>query len=98
MSRSTLYRTLALTGDRGRPMRLEYYLLIDDAYYDGGSLEVYGVELRRYSPDREEPEIARVRGITPLGSRIFDILQHLCDGTVTPVGLWEAMDSLLARG
>ncbi len=96
MSRRTLFRCVMVEGER--PMRLEYYLLTDDALFDGGSLEVYGVEILCYRPGVRRPEIARLRGITPLGRRILDILQKLCDGTVTPSALREVMDSILARG
>ena len=96
MSRRTLYRCVMSEGPE--PLRLEYYLLTDDALFDGGSLEVYGVEILLYRPGVRRPEIARVRGITPLGSRILEILRQLCDGTVTPSALREVMDSILARG
>ncbi len=97
MTRRTLFRTLALQSEQGQSMRLEYYLLTDAAHFDGGSLEVYGAEILLYRPDRRKPEAARVRGVTPLGSRILRILQALCDGAVTPVGLPEVMEELLAR-
>ena len=74
------------------------YLLTDDALFDGGSLEVYGVEILLYRSGVQKPEIARLRGITPLGRRILDILQQLSDGAVTPSALGEVMDSILARG
>ena len=96
MSRRTLFRCVMLTDDRSEPMRLEYYLLTDDALFDGGSLEVYGVEILLYRPGVRKPEIARLRGITPLGARILDILQQLCDGAVTPSGLREVMETILA--
>ena len=95
MTRRTLFRTLAVKSSQGPPMRLEYYLLTDPANYDGGSLEVYGAEILLYRPDRKMPVIARARGITPIGSRILGILQRLCDGAVTPVGLKEVMEELL---
>ena len=98
MSRRTLFRCVMLTDDKNDPLRLEYYLLTDDALFDGGSLEVYGVELLLYRPGVRKPEIARLRGITPLGRRILDILQQLSDGAVTPSALREVMDSILARG
>ena len=98
MSRRTLFRCVMLQDERGEPMRLEYYLLTDDALFDGGSLEVYGVEILCYRAGVRRPEIARLRGITPLGGRIMDILDRLCSGTVTPSSLREVMDSLLARG
>ena len=96
MSRRTLYRCVMLRDDRAAPMRLEYYLLTDDAAFDGGSLEVYGVEILLYRSGVQKPEIARLRGITPLGRRILDILQQLSDGAVTPSALGEVMDSILA--
>lgn len=95
MTRRTLFRTLAVNSTQGPPMRLEYYLLTDPANYDGGSLEVHGVEILLYRPDRKLPEIARARGITPIGSRILGILQCLCDGAVTPTALKEVMEELL---
>jgi len=98
MTRRTLYRTLAVTPPQGQPMRLEYYLLTDPARFDGGSMEVYGAEILLYRPDRKMPEIARARGITPIGSRILSILQSLCDGAVTPVALKEVMEELLIKG
>lgn len=98
MTRRTLFRTLAVTPPQGQPMRLEYYLLTDPAHFDGGSLEVYGAEILLYRSDRKMPEIARARGVTPIGSRILRILQQLCDGAVTPVGLPEVMEELLAKG
>ncbi len=98
MSRRTLFRCVMLTDERSAPMRLEYYLLTDDALFDGGSLEVYGVEILCYRDGMRKPEIARIRGITPLGGRIMDILGQLCRGTVTPSALREVMDSILARG
>ncbi len=98
MTRRTLFRTLAVTRPEGLPMRLEYYLLTDPANYDGGGLEVYGAEIILYRPDQKKPEIARVRGVTPIGSRILGILQSLCDGAVTPVGLKEVMEELLIKG
>ena len=96
MSRRTLYRCVMLSSQEGDPLRLEYYLLTDDAHFDGGYLEVYGVEILLYRPGVRKPEIARVRGITPLGGRILYILQQLCDNAVTPVSLKEVMDSILA--
>ena len=96
MSRRTLFRCVMLTDDLAEPLRLEYYLLTDDAHFDGGYLEVYGVEILLYRPGVRKPEIARVRGITPLGGRILYILQQLCDNAVTPVALKEVMDSILA--
>ena len=98
MSRRTLFRCVMPEGDFPGPLRLEYYLLTDDALFDGGSLEVYGVEILLYRPGVRKPEIARLRGITPLGAQIMDILQQLCDGAVTPSCLREVMDSILARG
>ena len=98
MSRRTLYRCVMLRDDRAAPMRLEYYLLTDDAAFDGGSLEVYGVEILLYRPGVRRPEIARIRGITPLGGRILEILGALCRGTVTPAALGAVMDSILAKG
>lgn len=95
MTRRTLFRTLSVTPPEGPSMRLEYYLLTDPANYDGGSLEVHGVEILLYRPDRKMPEIARARGITPIGSRILSILQSLCDGVVTPMALKEVMEELL---
>ncbi len=95
MTYRTLFRTVEAIPDDGAVLRLEYYLLTDHAHFDGGSLEVYGVEILLYRPDRRKPEIARVRGITPLGSRILRILQCLCDNTVTPGGLNEAMETVL---
>ena len=97
MSRRTLFRCVMPEGYFPGPLRLEYYLLTDDALFDGGSLEVYGVELLLYRPGMRKPEIARLRGITPLGRRILDILQQLSDA-VTPSALREVMDSILARG
>ena len=96
MSRRTLYRCVMLRDDRAAPMRLEYYLLTDDAAFDGGSLEVYGVEILLYRPGVRKPEIARVRGVTPMGGRILHVLQQLSDNAVTPVCLKEVMDSILA--
>ena len=96
MSRRTLFRCVMLTAQEGDPLRLEYYLLTDDAHFDGGYLEVYGVEILLYRPGVRKPEIARVRGVTPLGGRILYILQQLCDNAVTPVSLKEVMDSILA--
>ena len=98
MSRRTLYRCVMLSSQAGDPLRLEYYLLTDDAHFDGGYLEVYGVEILLYRSGVQKPEIARLRGITPLGRRILDILQQLSDGAVTPSALGEVMDSILARG
>ena len=96
MSRRTLFRCVMLTAQEGAPLRLEYYLLTDDAHFDGGYLEVYGVEILLYRPGVRKPEIARVRGVTPLGGRILYILQQLCDNAVTPISLKEVMDSILA--
>lgn len=96
MSQRTLFRCVMLDDAHTEPMRLEYYLLTDDARFDGGSLEVYGVEIVLYRPGVRRPEIAGIRGITPLGGRILAILQRLCDGTVTPIGLREVMDTILA--
>ena len=45
MSRRTLYRCVMLSSQAGDPLRLEYYLLTDDAHFDGGYLEVYGAEI-----------------------------------------------------
>ncbi len=98
MSRRTLYRCVMLSSQAGDPLRLEYYLLTDDAHFDGGYLEVYGVELLLYRPGVRKPEIARVRGITPMGGRILYILQQLSDNAVTPVCLKEVLDSILAGG
>ena len=98
MSRRTLFRCVMLTDDLAEPLRLEYYLLTDDALFDGGSLEVYGVEILLYRSGVQKPEIARIRGITPLGGRILEILGALCRGTVTPAALGEVMDSILAKG
>ena len=96
MSRRTLYRCVMLSSQAGDPLRLEYYLLTDDAHFDGGYLEVYGVEILLYRPGVRKPEIARARGITPMGGRILHILQQLSDNAVTPVCLKEVMDSILA--
>ena len=96
MSRRTLYRCVMLSSQEGDPLRLEYYLLTDDAHFDGGYLEVYDVEILLYRPGVRKPEIARVRGVTPMGGRILYILQQLCDNAVTPVSLKEVMDSILA--
>lgn len=98
MTRRTLFRALVLTPPQGQPMRLEYYLLTDPAQFDGGCLEVYGAEILLYRPDRKSPEIARARGLTPIGSRILSILQSLCDGAVTPVGMKDVMEELLIKG
>ena len=96
MSRRTLYRCVMLSSQAGDPLRLEYYLLTDDAHFDGGYLEVYGVEILLYRPGVRKPEIARARGVTPMGGRILYILQQLSDNAVTPVCLKEVMDSILA--
>ena len=96
MSRRTLYRCVMLSSQEGDPLRLEYYLLTDDAHFDGGYLEVYGVEILLYRPGVRKPEIARARGVTPMGGRILYILQQLCDNAVTPISLKEVMDSILA--
>ena len=96
MSRRTLFRCLMLNAQEGDPLRLEYYLLTDDAHFDGGYLEVYGVEILLYRPGVRKPEIARVRGVTPMGGRILYILQQLSDNAVTPISLKEVMDSILA--
>ena len=96
MSRRTLFRCLMVNAQEGDPLRLEYYLLTDDAHFDGGYLEVYGVEILLYRPGVRKPEIARVRGVTPMGGRIVRILQQLSDNAVTPISLKEVMDSILA--
>ena len=96
MSRRSLYRCVILSTKAGDPQRLEYYLLTDDAHFDGGYLEVYGVEILLYRPGVRKPEIARVRGVTSMGGRILHVLQQLSDNAVTPVCLKEVMDSILA--
>lgn len=97
MTRRTLFRVLEAECDSGQTLRLEYNLLTDHAYFDGGCLEIYGVEILCYRADRRKPEAARIHGVTPLGDRILRILQALCQGTVTPVGLKEAMEEVLER-
>lgn len=97
MTRRTLYRVLETASEDGPELRLEYYLLTDHAHFDGGSLEVYGVEILLYRSDRRKPECGRVRGITPLGSRVLRILSDLCAGVVTPAGLKDAMEEVLEK-
>ena len=97
MSQRTLYRTLEVNEATSPVQRVEYYLLTDHARFDGGFLEVYGVELVLYREDRRKPEIARIRNVTPIGSRILRILDCLCSSVVTPMGLQEAMEEVLER-
>lgn len=97
MTRRTLFRVLEVSAQEGPELRLEYYILTDHAHFDGGYLEVYGVEILLYRPDRRKPEIGRVRNVTPMGSRILRILHDLCEAAVTPVGLKEAMEVVLEK-
>lgn len=97
MTGRTLFRVLDASGEEGPTLRLEYYLLTDHARFDGGSLEVYGVEILCYRIGCRKPEAARVRGITPLLGRILRIAQYLCDGAVTPTGLKETMEEVLEK-
>lgn len=97
MSRRMLYRCVQAETPSGDKLRLEYYLLTDDVLFDGGSLEIYGVEILLYTPQKRKPDIGRIRGVTPVGKRILTILRCLSDGAVTPACLREVMDCLLAQ-
>lgn len=97
MSRRMLYSCVPVETSSGDKLRLEYYLLTDDVLFDGGSLEIYGVEILLYTPQNRKPDIGRIRGVTPMGSRILTILRRLSDGAVTPACLHEVMDCLLAQ-
>ena len=75
MSRRTLYRCVMLSSQAGDPLRLEYYLLTDDAHFDGGYLEVYGVEILLYRPGVRKPE-RRDAGL-PEGGHGFHPRRHI---------------------
>ena len=71
----------------GKPLRLEYCLLEDTP------TEGYGVQITAICG--EQTECARIPGITPLASRIFELLDLLASGTVTPTGLKEVVEDWL---
>ena len=97
MTQRTFIKCLRVQSQKKEELRLEYYLLTDYASFDGANLDLYGVEVVSYQARRPKPEICRIRGITPIGSQILQLLQRLIEGAVTPTTLREVVDDELAR-
>lgn len=73
----------------GHRYGLEYYLLIDQIFFGGNCLDIYGAEIRHF---RNGKLLAQrtIRGITPFGPQISSILHRLSDGLILP-GAMERM-------
>ncbi len=73
----------------GNRYGLEYYLLIDQIFFGGSCLDLYGAEIRHFQNGKL---LARrtIRGITPFGPQISSILNRLSDGLILP-GAMERM-------
>ncbi len=78
---------LAETGER---LELSYYLLTEPCE----GFDSYGVEVELLCGSRKEA--AAVGGITPIGSEILRLIDRLADGTVTPTGLADVLQDILA--
>lgn len=91
MARKSLIHTRKTRTWTGKELHLEYYLT-DEAIL-GGCADSYGVEVRAKSERGEE--YAGVGGITMQGTRILELLDLLAAGTVTPTGLYDAVQDWL---
>lgn len=96
MTQRTFVKCIQAQTQEGTPLRLEYYLLTDYASFDGGALDLYGVEVLLYRPGMPQPERCRIRGITPVGAKALQLLQRLTDGAVTPATVRDVVEDYLA--
>lgn len=82
---------------RGRSFELQYYLLTDAVYFGSSVLDIYGAEIRMLGPDRTPAGSRSVRGVTPFGPRIMEILNRLVENMVTPDALPAALQQMLEQ-
>lgn len=75
----------------GHRYGLEYYLLIDQIFFGGSCLDLYGAEIRHFQNGRLIAQ-RTIRGITPFGTQISSILNRLSDGLILPGNMDRMVD------
>lgn len=83
-------RSETIQSETGESSELSYYLLTTPCE----GFDSYGIEVKLVCGSRTEA--ASVCAITPIGSRVLQLIGLLADGTVTPTALTDVLQDLLA--
>lgn len=79
----------------GRPADLEYYLLTDEVFFASHVLEIYGAEIKMVACDGSLLDSRRLRGLTPFGPRITELIARMAKARIEPEGMQEAVEALI---
>lgn len=95
MTRAMLMYKKRLEDEQGREFFLEYYLLTDEVFFASNVLEIYGAEIKMLRPDGTLAGGRRLRGITPFGPKITELISRMAEGLVTPATMRDVVEDLI---
>ncbi len=83
MTKSILMYQRQYHDRQGQRFDLEYYLLIDQIFFGGNTLDIYGARILHFQNGQLLAQ-RTIRGITPFGPQIVSVLNRLADGLILP--------------